>query len=256
MLTVIIPTLNEEANIRACLESVKWADEIFVVDSYSTDRTVEIARGYTSRIVQHEYVNSAAQKNWAIPQAAHQWVLIVDADERVTPALRDEILRLLASNPSCDGYSIYRQNHFMGKPIRFCGWQRDRVLRLFKRDLGRYEEKEVHANVVVNGRTGVLRNKLLHYTFTSFEQYMRKFDRYTTWAAGDRGSHTPRVRWHHVALRPAFRFFRQYVLQLGFLDGLTGLIICMLAAYSVFLKYAKLWERQQQKDSSQRAGAP
>jgi hypothetical protein len=173
-------------------------------------------------------------------------VLIVDADERVTPALREEILATLTSQHPYDGYSIYRQNHFLGKTIRFCGWQRDRVLRLFKRDIGRYEDKEVHANVIVNGRTGVLKNKLLHYTFSSFEQYLRKFDRYTTWAASDRGKKTARVRWHHLTLRPAFRFFRQYVLQLGFLDGKTGLIICALAAYSVFLKYAKLWERQQQ----------
>jgi glycosyltransferase involved in cell wall biosynthesis len=247
-LTVLVPTFNEEGNIRACLEAVKWADEIFIVDSYSTDRTLEIAREYTDRIVQHEYVNSAAQKNWAIPQARHPWVLIVDADERVTPALRDEILQILISNSPCAGYTIYRQNHFMGKPIRFCGWQRDRVLRLFKRDAGRYEDKEVHANIILNGSTSLLKNKLLHFTFTSFEQYMKKFDRYTAWAAGDRSKRTPRVRWHHLALRPAWRFLRQYILQLGFLDGMAGFIICTLAAYSVFLKYAKLWDRQQHAD--------
>jgi glycosyltransferase involved in cell wall biosynthesis len=244
-ITALIPTFNEEKNIRDCIQSVKWADEIFIVDSHSTDRTLEIARQFTNRIVQHQYVNSAAQKNWAIPQASHSWVLIVDADERVTPALKNEILQILRSNNNADGYYIFRKNHFMGKPINFCGWQRDKVLRLFKRDLGRYQQRHVHADVIINGKTDTLKNKLLHYTFNTFDQYMKKFDRYTSWAADDRAKKTPLVKWHHITLRPAWRFFRQYFLQLGFLDGLAGLIICSLSAYSVFLKYAKLWELHQ-----------
>jgi len=245
-LSVLVPTFNEERNIRACLETVRWADEVVVVDSFSTDRTREIASELADRILEHEYVNSAAQKNWAIPQMSHPWVLIVDADERVTPELRDEILGVLEDSRGLDGFRIRRLNHFMGKRVRFCGWQNDTVLRLFRRDLGRYQEREVHADVIIaSGRVGRLRAPLLHYTFDSFEQYLRKYDRYTTWAAGDRARRTRRVRWHHLALRPAWRFFRQYFLQLGFLDGLTGLVICTMAAHSVFLKYAKLWERQQ-----------
>lgn len=244
--SILVPTFNEERSIRACLETVRWADEIVVVDSFSTDRTVEIAREFTDRILQHEYVNSATQKNWAIPQVAHPWVMIVDSDERVTPELRDEILGVLENGRGLDGFRIRRANHFLGKRVRFCGWQHDAVLRLFRRDLGRYLPREVHADVVIEGgRVGWLRGRLLHYTFDSFEQYLRKFNRYTTWASGDRAKRTRQVRWHHLALRPAWRFFRQYVLQLGFLDGLTGLVICSLAAHSVFLKYAKLWERQQ-----------
>lgn len=245
-ISVLVPTFNEERNIGACLETVRWADEIVVVDSFSTDRTREIAGEVAHRIIEHEYVNSATQKNWAIPQLAHPWVLIVDADERVTAELRDEILATLEDSRGLDGFRIRRLNHFMGKRVRFCGWQKDSVLRLFRRDLGRYQDREVHADVMIeSGKVGRLRGKLLHYTFDSFEQYMRKFDRYTSWAAGDRGKHTKRVRWHHLLLRPAWRFFRQYVLKLGFLDGLTGLIICKMAAHSVFMKYAKLWERQQ-----------
>ena len=247
-LTIIIPTFNEERNIRECLESVTWADEIFVVDSFSTDRTLEIARPFTSRIVQHEYVNSATQKNWAIPQATHPWVMIVDADERVTPELRDEILAILKSDgDGYDGFSIYRINHFMGRRINHCGWNRDDVLRLFRRDRGRYQEREVHANVILDGRSRHLKNKLVHYTFSSMEQFLQKMERYTTWAAGDRERTTKKVRWYHLTLRPLFRFFRQYILNLGFLDGIPGLILCILASYSVFLKYAKLYERQ--KDS-------
>ncbi len=243
--SVLVPTFNEEENIRDCLESVKWADEIVVVDSYSTDRTLEIARKYTDRILQHEYVNSASQKNWAIPQVSNEWVMIVDSDERVTPELRDEILGILENPGEYVGFRMYRRNHFMGKPIRYCGWQSDDVLRLFMRDKGRYQEREVHADVFIEGKVGVLKNKLLHYTFKSFDQYMKKFDRYTRWASKDRAKKTPKVRWYHLTLRPLWRFFRQYILYLGVLDGKAGLIICSLAAYSVFMKYARLWADQQ-----------
>jgi len=248
-LTALIPTFNVEEIIGECLESVKWADEILVVDSFSTDRTLEIAARYTDRIIQHEYVNSAAQKNWAIPQASHPWVLIVDSDERATPELRDEILAALERSPGPTGFRIRRLNHFMDKRVRYCGWQNDECLRLFMRDQGRYQDREVHADAILNGPSGRLRNPLLHYTFRSFDQYMRKFDRYTTWAAGDRAKRTRRVRWHHLVLRPAFRFFKQYVLKRGFLDGRTGLVVCGLAAFSVFMKYAKLWERQEREKS-------
>ena len=244
-LTVLAPTFNEEKNIRPCLESVKWADEIFVVDSFSTDRTVEIAREFTDRVVQHEYVNSAAQKNWAIPQAAHPWIMIVDSDERVTPGLRDEILKVLEKDGGgYDGFYIFRINHFLGKRINHCGWDRDDVLRLFRRDLGRYQEREVHADVILKGKTRHLKNKLLHYTFSSFDQYLKKMNRYAAWAAGDRAKKTRTVRWYHLTLRPAFRFFKQYILRKGFLDGKEGLMLCILAAYSVFLKYAMLYERR------------
>jgi glycosyltransferase involved in cell wall biosynthesis len=246
-ITVLIPTRNEEENIRDCLESVKWADEILVVDSGSTDRTREIAAKYTGRVLEHEYVSSAAQKNWAIPQAAHLWVLIVDSDERVTPELREEILDLLRRGPDCAGYYIRRVNHFMGRPVRHV-WKNDKCLRLFLRDKGRYQDRHVHADVEIEGVTGWLKNPLLHYTCQSFEKYMLKHDQYTTWAARDRAKGTPRVCWHHLTARPAFRFFKQYVLKLGFLDGRAGLIICGLSAFSVFMKYAKLWELQQSKD--------
>lgn len=254
-ITVIVPTFNEEKNIRDCLETVKWADEIFIVDSFSKDKTLEIARNYTDRIVQHEYVNSAAQKNWAIPQATHPWVMIVDADERVTSALREEILGILEKDGAgYDGFYIYRINHFLGKRINHCGWNRDDVLRLFRCDLGKYQEREVHADVILRGKSRHLKNKLLHYTFSSFDQYLKKMARYAEWAAGDRAKKTPKVRWRHLALRPLFRFFKQYILRMGFLDGMEGLILCILASYSVFLKYAKLYERQKGRQPGKGAG--
>jgi glycosyltransferase involved in cell wall biosynthesis len=244
-LTIIIPAFNEERNIREAFACARWADEVMVVDSFSTDRTAETARELGARVLVHEYVNSATQKNWAIPQASHEWVMILDADERISDALRDEIRAFIADPGRDAGLRIFRANHFMGKPVRHCGWQDDSVLRVFPRGRGRYPDREVHADVELDGPVRIARNKLFHDTFTSFEQYMRKFDRYTSWAAGDRAKKTGRVTAVHLLLRPAWRFFKQYVLRLGFLDGRTGIIVCQLAAFSVFMKYAKLWERQQ-----------
>lgn len=243
-LTAIVPVYNEEQNIDDCLQGLTWADEILVVDSGSRDATRAIARRYTDRILQHEYINSAAQKNWAIPQARYDWVLIVDADERVTEDLRREIQQVLATTggPPCDGYRIRRQSYFWGKPIRYCGWQHDRVLRLFNRHKGRYEEKEVHADVTMDGPVGDLRSSLIHYTYRNFNQYFVKFHRYTDWGALELQKQGQRARWYHLLLHPMFRFFRMYIFQRGFLDGLHGLVLCMLAAFSVFTKYAKLWE--------------
>ncbi len=250
-ITAIIPAFNEERNIGDCLKGVRWADEILVVDSFSSDRTPEIARETGARVVQHEYVNSATQKNWAIPQATHPWVLIVDADERVTPDLRDEILKILES-PDADGYDVGRMNYFMGKKIRFSGWQNDKCLRLFRREKGRYQDRHVHADVIVEGKVGRLKNKLIHNTFENWDQYMRKFNRYTTWAAEDRAKKTSKVRWHHLTIRPTGRFLKQYFLKLGFLDGKAGFTISALSAYSVFLKYAKLWEMRERANGGKR----
>lgn len=251
-LTALIPAGNEERHIADCIESVRFADEVLVVlDAASTDRTREIAEAKADRVLVHEYINSAAQKNWAIPQAAHPWVLVVDCDERVTPALRADIEKVLAADGPHDGYRIHRQNHFMGRPIHGCGWQRDDVLRLFRRDRGRYEDKHVHADIIAaDGRpftVGRLGGKFLHYTFDSFDQYLGKFLRYTEWAGEDRAEKTPRLGWRHLTLRPLWRFFRQFVIYRGYRDGKAGLIICAMAAFSVFLKYARVWEKRERE---------
>ncbi len=240
-LSVIIPAFNEEVNIGECLRCVSWADEIVVVDSFSTDRTVEICRELGATVIQHEYVNSASQKNWILPRVSNDWVLIVDADERVTESLGEEIRDLLERGPECDGYWVRRKNRFFGKVIRFCGWQRDKVLRLFNRELGRYEEKHVHAEVSVRGRTGLLKGHLVHDSYRSFSSYLAKLDRYTDWGAQDVAKKESPHVVARLVFRPPARFLRMYVIQLGFLDGLEGFILCVLASTSVFIKYAKLW---------------
>ncbi len=253
-LSVIVPTFNEEENITDCLESVRWADEILVVDSFSTDRTLEIARRYTDRIIQREYINSASQKNWAIPQTRHRWVMVLDSDERVPPDLRDEIERVLRDGPDCSGYVLKRVNHFLGRRIRFGGWGRDRVLRLWDRTKGRYQDKEVHAEVEVDGRVGELRHPLVHDTFRSWDSYMNKIDRYTSWGADEYVKKGRRATLFDLTLRPPARFLKRYLFQLGFLDGIPGLMITGIDTWVVFLKYARLWERNLDQAGGKRPG--
>lgn len=244
-ISVIVPTYNEERNVQECLESVAWADEVIVVDSYSTDRTLDIARRHGARIIQREYINSASQKNWAIPQTRHRWVMVVDADERVTPELRDEIRRHLAEGPKHSGYVIRRVNHFLGRRINHGGWARDRVLRFWDKTRGRYQEKEVHADVEVDGPVTELDHPLLHITFRSWDSYLGKIDRYTSWGADEYIKKGRRAGVLDFVLRPPARFLKRYVLQLGFLDGIPGLMITGIDSWAVFLKYARIWERMQ-----------
>ena len=242
-LSVIIPCKDEENNIRQCIESVlKIADELIIADSGSTDQTKKIAGKYDCRIIEREYINSANFKNWAIPQAKNEWVMIVDADERVTPELSEEILNVLSSEPENDGYIIFRKNHLFGHRIRFSGWRSDSVLRLFRRDLSRYKDMRVHSEVIVStGKVGRMKGKLLHYTYWNFEQIMKKYERYATWAAEDLRDKGKRANIFHLTFHPCWRFFRHYILQGGFLDGIPGLIVSGISMYYVFLKYAKLW---------------
>jgi glycosyltransferase involved in cell wall biosynthesis len=245
-LTSIIPCKNEEANIRLCIESVlDISDEIIVADSGSKDRTMEIAREYHCRIIEREYVYSADFKNWAIPQAKNEWVLIVDADERVTSELAEEIKQELQGEPRYDGYIIFRRNFLFGHVVKRSGWGTDNVLRLFKRDFSRYKDMRVHSEIVVEtGRVGKLKGKLEHFSYWNFGQIIKKHERYATWAAEDLRDKGVKSGFVHMTFLPMWRFFRQYVIQRGFLDGIPGLIVCTISMYYVFLKYAKLWAMQ------------
>src|SRR5689334_7271843 len=197
-LTVLIPCKDELAHIAACIASVRTiADEILVADSGSTDGSLEAVRAQGDcRLIQREYINSANFKNWAIPQARHEWVLVVDADERVTPALAGEIKRLVATNPACDGYSLRRDNFFLGHAIRHCGWSTSRLVRLFRRDGSRYETRRVHANVVVDsGKIGQLVHPLDHHTALDLDRFVAKQHRYANWSALDAFDAGKRSTW-------------------------------------------------------------
>jgi len=195
------------------------------------------------RVVKREYINSGNFKNWAIPQARHPWVLIVDADERVTPELAREINALLESGPSRDGYHIYRANYFLGHRIRHGGWGSDKVLRLFRRDLGRYQGESDHAEVEVTTRkVGHLRGRLEHFTYWTYDQYFRKLHRYTVQSAESRFAAGKRATYARLLLSGPLRFLHCYVIRLGFLDGLAGVQICTLTGISSFIKQVRLWE--------------
>lgn len=242
-ISAIVTSFNEEINIKDCLESVAWADEVLLVDSFSTDRTVEIAKSTPGvTVVQHEYFGSAAQKNWAMDRSEHSWVLIVDADERVTGDLGREILDVLSRGPEANHFYIRRQNIFIDRIIRHSGWSTDRVVRLIRKGTVRYPNRRVHADIRPEGPTPTLAAPMLHYTFRSFTQYLEKLHRYAEWGAAEARRRGKRSGTVELCLRPAWRFFRMYILQAGFLDGRHGFVLCALQAYGVFLKWAKVWE--------------
>jgi glycosyltransferase involved in cell wall biosynthesis len=250
LVTAIIPTFNEEKHISEAIDSVAWADEILVVDSFSTDQTVQIAKSKGVTVIQREYGYSASQKNWAIPQAKHEWIFLLDADERCTSELQDEIVQILSQKeaPPFFAYWIYRKNHFMGKAINYSGWQSDKVVRFFHQSC-RYQDLRVHAEIIVPERgLGLLKNKIQHFTYSDLMSYLKKADRYTTWGAYDRldkfQKQNKKIGYTYLIGRPLGRFFRHYFLRLGFLDGTHGLVVSLLASYNVFIRALKIWRLQ------------
>lgn len=240
--SAIVTTFNEEANIAGCIESLLWCDEILVVDSFSTDRTPEIASAYDRvRFVQRTYFGSAAQKNWAMDQVLFDWILIFDADERCTTALRREIQELLAGDPEYNAYTIDRRAYFLDKRIRFSGWQNDRVVRLVKRGTARYPNRRVHADMDVLGPAPVLENAMEHYMVESLNEYIPRIMKYSVWGAAQMWRDGRSSGAKEVFGRTVWRFFRTYVVQLGFLDGMVGLVFCMLQAFGTYMKWSILW---------------
>lgn len=244
-ITVIVPCKNEALNIQACLDSVvSLADEILIADSGSKDGTLErVARYPKARVIQRDYVNSGDFKNWAIPQATHPWILLLDADERATPQLCDEIRLTLSRGPEFDGYLIRRINHFMGHRLRFGDSRTDRVVRLFARDRSRYVGPSDHGEIdVARGRLGVLKSPILHYSYWTYDQFFLKYHRYTSLQAEQWREVNRDSSYFSLLVRPMWRFFREYLLQGGILDGKKGLQLSWLAAFYSFMKQARLWE--------------
>jgi glycosyltransferase involved in cell wall biosynthesis len=247
-LTVLIPCKDERRNIRDCIDSVRSiADEILVADSGSTDGTLEIVQRMPDvRVIEREYIDDASFKKWSIPQATHNWVLAIDADERVSPELAEDIERVLAGEPRHDAYTMPQRTYFLGHPIRYSGWS-SRKLRLFRKDVCQPRETRIHPGIEVpTGNVGRLSGRLIHYTLWTIDDFIRKTPYYCRWAAEDLHDRGRRARLSDLTLRPMLRFFRHYVWQLGFLDGVPGLIVAWLMAYTVFLKYARLWAMRNQ----------
>jgi len=241
-LSAVVITYNEEPNIRDCLQSLRFCEEVVVVDSGSTDRTVEIARGMGARVIVKDWPGHIEQKNFAMEQASGEWILSVDADERVTPDLAQEILDVV-HRPQADvqGFSVPRLSVYLGKPIRHGGWYPDRKLRLVRRGRGCWGGVNPHDQLHVPGAVRPLKADLLHFPYRDLSDHLRKIDAYTTIAAREK-----RLRGERslpmLLLAAPFKFLKSYVLQLGFLDGLAGLVVAALGSWYVFLKYAKLLE--------------
>ena len=244
-LTVIIPTLNEADQIEACVARAAWADEIIVADAGSIDDTVSRARELGARVLEGTGPTIAAQRNTAIDRAKNHWILAVDADERITPELEQEIPQVLTS-PSHPVYCIRRRNFFLGKEATRGHWGRDWVIRLFTRDR-RYVERRVHEHLEFAGEPGYLKGCLDHIPYRDLSHQLEKMNRYARWGAEDLYQKGQRAGILDLTGRPLWRFVRSYVLQGSCRDGLSGVVASSLGAYTAFLKYAHLWALEQQK---------
>jgi glycosyltransferase involved in cell wall biosynthesis len=238
--SVVIAARNEAANIEACVASMRWAREVIVVENDSTDDTVELARRAGATVFSHPFTTIGAQRNAAIERAASDWILIVDADERGSPALADEIRMLVAGSPSHSAYRVPRRNFFLGREIRHGGWESDRPVRLVRSSL-RYNASRVHEHVDVASEVGELNEALEHRTYSSLDDYFEKLSRYSRWWAEDRYERGQRAGALSVVFRPPARFVRMYMLRSGWMDGAAGAVLSALAAASVMAKYARLW---------------
>jgi len=278
-LAVVIPVKNEESNIGPCLDSVAWADQVFVVDSHSTDRTCQIAAAKGAGVVQFEFAGGwPKKKNWALENLpmAHEWVLLLDADERVPPELAEEIAGIIRGHGDCDGFYLNRRLIFLDQWIRHCGWYPSWNLRLFRARKGRFErlaeappgdtgDVEVHEHVVLDGRAGYLKHDLRHEDLKTISHFIDRHNRYSTWEAeayrelrrAQTGRQTIKASmgggpiqrkrrikqlWVHLPFRPALRFLWMYFVRLGILDGRPGFIFCVLMSFHEAMISAKSYE--------------
>ncbi len=239
-ISAAIITLNEQRKLPRAIESLRCCDEIVVLDSGSTDRTVEVAEKLGARVIETGWHGFAAQKNMAAQECSNDWVLSLDADEALSEALEGEIWQIKKNGPKFDAYTMPRLAQYLGRWILHSGWYPDRKIRLFDRRLAHWNGGYVHESVAVDGRIGHLQSNILHYTFDSLSEHLRTMDRYTTLAAEQLIAQKARVGWTQLLLDPAWTFFRTFVLQRGFLDGVEGLSIAWMASVYNFLKYAKV----------------
>lgn len=238
-ISATIITFNEERNLPRAIESLRCCDEIVVVDSGSNDRTTEIAERFGARVLEANWRGYAGQKNYASDQATYDWILSIDADEALSEDLEGEIWSLKKKGPDCDAYTVPRLAQYLGKWILYSGWYPDRKIRLFDRRKALWVGDYVHESVVCEGVVGELRGNLLHYTCGSLSEHIKTMDRYTTLAAEEIVARKQKVGYRHLLVDPFWTFFRAYILQRGFLDGMEGLSIAYMSSLYTFLKYAK-----------------
>ena len=243
-ISVTVRTFNEEKNLQECLESVAWADEIVVVDSQSTDATVSIAKKFTDKVIIQKWLGHVGQSQYATDQASNVWVLHMDADERVTPALRDEIRSLDLENSPYDAYEMPRRHFFMQQWINHSAWYPDYKIRLFRKDRCGWGGYAPHDEVKVKGLKKKLKNDILHYIYLDITHFTATKNSYSSLTAADHFKNNRRARIVDFTLRPLYAFFYRYLVRLGIADGIAGFTISVMEAHGVFLKYIKLYEIQ------------
>lgn len=246
-ISAVVITLDEETNIECCLQSLQFADEIVVLDSMSTDRTVDIARTYTDKIGFKEFNGYGEQKAAALAMATCEWVLIVDADEVIGEELAAEI-KDVVERGQFDAYKGPRLSYFLGRPMRHCGWYPDYQLRLAKRDRAQMPQRLVHEQLMIDGAIGILTNPMIHYSYVSMSDYARKMVSYARAAAEQRLREGRKPRFSDLLFTPGLTFVKMYLLEQGFRDGLHGFILSGLSACSVYLRYVMLWDMSRRQD--------
>lgn len=239
-ITALAITYNEESNIKRYVESLSFADEIIIVDSFSTDNTAAIAKELNVKFIQKKFIDFSDQRNFAIQQAKNDWILFFDLDEIVTTNLEKEIKQVLSKNNENVAYYVKRKFHFLGRHIRFGGWQTDKVIRLFNKNYCKYNGK-VHEAISAQGTVGYLKEKVEHYSYKSFDNYNSKLTLYSKLQAETLYAKGKRPNAYHFFVRPCYRFFWQYLFRLGVLDGKEGFVLAYVHSFSVFKRYVQLW---------------
>ena len=247
-ISVVIITGNEENNIIDCLKSVTWADEIIVVDSESTDKTVELAKGFTDKIYIHKWQGYSAQKTLVIGYAKNEWVVSLDADERITKALANEILNYDLENTKFDAFKMRRENYFLGKKINYCGWGNDYQLRLFRKSKTTLNNRMVHEGFIVDGQISQLNNSIIHYSYKNLKDGFNKINEYSSLEAEEKNKRKI-ITALRIVIYPIVAFIQHYILRSGFRDGKHGLMISLMHAITKLQVQMKIWEIQNQYKS-------
>ncbi len=247
-ISALIITLNEEIHMKELLDDLAFADEVIIVDSFSKDQTKTISESFPNvKFIEHKFENYTAQRNFAIEQAQNNWILFLDADERLTPELKSEILETINLEQPDNAYLFYRKFMFQNQVLQFSGWQTDKIFRLFHKDFAKYTtDRLVHEKLDVKGNTGTLKNKLIHYSYSDYESYKAKMSSYGRFKAQEKFMKKMKPSVFHTLLHPTYNFLYNYIVRLGIFDGKKGILICYLNAYSIHVRYQelkKLWTK-------------
>ncbi|NHM07939.1 glycosyltransferase family 2 protein [Flavobacterium sp. CYK-4] len=248
-LSALIITYNEENHISEVLHDIDFADEIIVIDSFSSDKTVELVNDFKkAQLIQHKFVDYSSQRNFAIECAKNPWILFIDADERFTDELKEEVIETIQKPNAASAYLFYRIFMFEDRKLNFSGWQTDKIFRLFQKDKAHYvTERLVHEKLTVKGKIAKLKHKLIHFSYTDFDTYKSKMVNYGKLKAKEELAKGIRPNFYHFYLHPAYKFLYQFIVRLGFLDGKKGVIVCYLNALSVYVRYQELLKMQRKK---------